>query len=182
MSTLSGGLVYEWTQETSDYGIVQENYNGTLSLLRDYNTLTTQYNKINITLITTQNETATNLQAPECKANLISNDGFSTDFDIPEPPRGAAALIANGVPDAPTGGIVSITETRVQVIVYDVNGVPLENLAIRPQTIANRPGSGSLSTGTPGASSTSSGLAPKATYVSGGMVAAAIFGAGMAVL
>ncbi|KXT13852.1 hypothetical protein AC579_6896 [Pseudocercospora musae] len=183
MTSLSGGLVYEWTQETSNYGLTQVNDNGTLTLLRDYNTLSSQYDKLNITLITTQNKTATNLQAPDCSSSLINSDDFSTDFDIPSTPQGASSLIANGVSNAPTGKIVSVTQTKVQVTVYQTNGAEVQNLAIKPQSSANRPGSGDLATGSGSgsASSTSSGLAPRKTLM-GGAVAAVVFGAGMAVL
>jgi hypothetical protein len=68
MTVLSGGLVYEWTQETSNYGLVGTTTNGSANLLGDFDRLQNQFNKLNITLITTQNETATNLQPPRCSS------------------------------------------------------------------------------------------------------------------
>lgn len=56
MTSLSGGLIYEWTQEPSNYGVVQSNSNGSLSLLPDYDTLVTQFGKIDVSLITAQNQ------------------------------------------------------------------------------------------------------------------------------
>ncbi|PIA89529.1 1,3-beta-glucanosyltransferase gel2 [Cercospora beticola] len=180
MTVMSGGLVYEWTEEPSNYGIVQENDNGTLTLLADYNTLQDQYNKLDITLITTRNQTATDLQAPDCSSDLISSSDFSSDFDVPDVPSGGEDLISNGISNAPKGSIVAITQTAVQVAVYAANGAEIQNLAIKPAAGANRPGSGSLTTGSGGASSTSSGLAAKATFGPvGGAVAAAVFGAGL---
>jgi 1,3-beta-glucanosyltransferase GAS5 len=38
----SGGLVYEWTQETNDYGLVNLS-NGNITLLQDYYNLQTQF-------------------------------------------------------------------------------------------------------------------------------------------
>lgn len=191
MSVLSGGLVYEWTQESSNYGLVQINDNGTLSLLRDFNALMEQYSKLNITLITTQNETATGLDAPKCTSSLISSSGFSKDFDIPEQPDGAADLISRGVSNPPKGKIVKITETRVTVPVYQTNGARIQTLVLKPTDGANVPGSGSLSTesgasASPSSSSTttSSGLAAQPTYgaTRGAVAVAAVFGAGMIVL
>ncbi|EME40514.1 glycoside hydrolase family 72 protein [Dothistroma septosporum NZE10] len=185
MTVLSGGLVYEWTQETSNYGLVQDNSNGSATLLPDFDTLLAQYQKLNVTLITTQNETATNLQPPRCSSGLISSSGFSTDFDVPQPPSGAEALISRGVSNAPTGTIVAIKQTQVQVPVYATNGGELQGLAIKPADGANHPGDGSgLSTagvsGTrTGGSSSSKGLAarPTGAVMGGSAVAAAVFGA-----
>lgn len=39
MTALSGGLVYEYSQEPSDYGLVVINDNGTVTLRSDYDNL-----------------------------------------------------------------------------------------------------------------------------------------------
>ncbi|CAK3931427.1 glycoside hydrolase family 72 [Lecanosticta acicola] len=195
MTVLSGGLVYEWTEEASDYGLVDVASNGSLTLLSDFNTLQSQYNKLNITLITTQNSTATNLQPPRCSSGLISDSGFSQNFTIPDPPTGAAALISSGVKNAPTGTIVPVTQTSVSLPVFATNGASISGLAIKPASGANRPGQGgglstaggsASATGTAAAAKTSShsGLAARATagvYGYGG-VAAAVLGAAVVAL
>jgi 1,3-beta-glucanosyltransferase GAS5 len=43
-SVFSGGLVYEWTQEVSDYGLVELS-NGNITLLPDYNNLKAEFKK-----------------------------------------------------------------------------------------------------------------------------------------
>lgn len=144
--------------------------NGTAQLLNDYNTLQSQYNKLNTTLLVSSNMTATSLTPPTCNANLISSDGFSTDFNIPSPPQGASELISSGVSSAPTGSIVSVTATSVAVSVYATNGAQITGLAIKPvannaqntpdgqDTGASATGSASSSaTGTASGSSASSG-------------------------
>lgn len=187
MTVLSGGLVYEWTQEPSDYGLLTLNDNGTASLLPDFDTLQSQYNKLDINLITTQNETATNLEPPKCSAGLISSDGFSTNFNIPNPPNGAQALISNGVKNPPTGSIVAVTQTSVDTPVYATNGARIQDLVIKPASGANRPGAdnGLTTAGASGSSgsSTSKGFAARATPGPvGGAVAAMVFGAGLLAL
>ncbi|KAH9827592.1 glycoside hydrolase family 72 protein [Teratosphaeria destructans] len=161
MTVLSGGLIYEWTQETSDYGLVQVYSNATAQLLVDYDTLAAQYNKVNISLIETRNDTATSITAPNCNSNLIQNSGFSTDFDIPSPPNGADDLISSGVSPAQVGKIVSVTQTTVEVAVYAANGAKLENLKITSASGANHPGAVTgLSTGAaPSSSATGTGTA-----------------------
>jgi len=139
MTVMSGGLVYEWTQETSNYGLVQVYSNNSAQLLQDYNTLQSQYNKLNVTLLESANSTATALTPPACGASLISGDGFPTNFTIPSPPSGANAVISSGISNAPTGSIVPVTQTSVAVPVYDVNGAAINNLAIAATSGSNTP-------------------------------------------
>ena len=93
MTVMSGGLVYEWTQEESNYGIIEAYDNGTAQLRSDYDALAGKYNQLNVTLLESSNSTATKLQPPRCKSDLISNDGFSIDFNVPEQPDGAQVRI-----------------------------------------------------------------------------------------
>jgi hypothetical protein len=189
MTTLSGGLVYEWSQEPSDYGLIQVNGDGSAKLLGDYNTLSQKYDALNINLLRHENSTATSLKPPACDSSLISGDGFSTDFNIPKCPPGGDELINNGIKNPPSGKIVKVTQTVVKMKVMQTNGAQIKNLQIRPgATAANFPGavkgfataSGTLAT-EGGASSTSSGAASAPTAVDkvvfGNALAAAALGA-----
>lgn len=162
MTVLSGGLVYEWSQEPSNYGLVNISSNGDLYLLTDYDNLQNQYNKLNVTLLESSNSTATSLNPPACASSLISNDGFSTDFNIPSPPQGADALIASGVSNPPSGSIVPVTNTAVPFTVYASNGGTINDLAIRPVNGSNTPsgantGASASGSASPSGSSTASG-------------------------
>lgn len=192
MTVLSGGLVYEWSQETSDYGLVSINSNGSLNLLGDYDTLQSQYATINVTLLESSNSTATAITPPNCAASLITESGFASAFSIPSAPSGAAAVISSGISSAPTGSIVSVTQTSVQVPVYATDGAQITGLVINPVTGANTPSSSTSSTSSKsgssrtssasGSSSKSSGLAPKMTGVGVGGAIAAVLGAGILAL
>jgi len=118
---------------------VQVYSNNSAQLLQDYNTLQSQYNKLNVTLLESANSTATALTPPACGASLISGDGFPTNFTIPSPPSGANAVISSGISNAPTGSIVPVTQTSVAVPVYDVNGAAINNLAIAATSGSNTP-------------------------------------------
>jgi hypothetical protein len=182
MTVLSGGLVYEWTQETSNYGIVQVNPDNSVTLLGDYERLRGKYDTLDIKLLENQNSTATSLKPPACNADLISGDGFSTDFNIPETPSDAVSLINNGISNPPSGSIVKVTQTVVQVAVTQANGQQIKNLQIRPgATEANFPGAVSGFATTAGSiaphGATSSGAAARPTAVDQrvlGNVAAAV--------
>ena len=190
MTVLSGGLVYEWTQEADDFGLVQVNDDSSVTLLADYEQLQSKYDVLNINILRNQNSTATSLTPPTCNADLISGDGFSTDFDIPAVPQGGDELISNGIPHPPSGSIVKVTQTVVQVAVTQANGQVLKNLQIRPgATQANFPGAvsgyataaGTIGPGGSGATGTSSSAASAPTMmdrsVLGNAVAAAVLGA-----
>lgn len=170
MTVLSGGLVYQWTQDASDFGLVQIYSNGSAQLLADYDTLEGKYDTLNVNLLRSSNSTATSLQPPPCSSDLISGDGFSTDFDIPDTPSGADDWISNGIPNPPSGSIVAVTQTKVPYPVYATNGGQLDNLAIKTgATIANAPGAVSaIKTGKPASSPTASASSPSGSSSSSG--------------
>ena len=165
MTVFSGGLVYQWTQESNDYGLVQVNPDGSTKLLGDYNTLQKQYNKLDQKLLQSHNTSATSLTPPPCSKNIITSPAFSTDFDIPKPPKGVDSIMKSGSGGI-QGKIVDISDLSVPMTVTDVNGNKLSNLAVKPVQEANTP------SGTSSGSSTSSGVAPKmgAEMVYGGLV------------
>jgi len=127
---LSGGMVYEFSEEPDDFGLVQINSNGSAQLLPDYDTLQKQFNTLNVTYLqdlTAQNTTVT---PPKCTSSLITTSGFSNNFTIPAVPPGAQDLIDNGISPAPSGKMVSVTSTKVSQVVQQSNGDVIQGLAI----------------------------------------------------
>lgn len=129
---LSGGLVYEYSQETSDYGLVNINTNGSAELLGDYDTFQKQLNTLNVTTLQGAAAQNTTVTPPDCSSSLITESGFANDFTIPSPPAGADDLINNGIANAPVGKLVSVTTTTVTQQVQGSNGQILQNLTITP--------------------------------------------------
>jgi hypothetical protein len=142
MTALSGGLVYEYSQEDSNYGLVQINSDGSIKLLTDYDNLRAQYDKLNLTQLETLEAVPTTNSAPQCNASLITSSGFSTNFTIPSIPDGGQDLINNGVTGAHVGQLVPVTNTAVTQPVQASNGTNLTGLAIKPlpSDQANTPG------------------------------------------
>lgn len=129
---LSGGLVYEYTQETSNYGLVTLNSDGTADLLGDYDTLQKQFNTLNGTELQSMTAANTTNNPPNCTASLITNDGFNNNFTIPAVPPGVQDLIDNGIDNAPVGKIIPVTATTVTQQVKQSNGDVMQGLAITP--------------------------------------------------
>ena len=163
-SVMSGGLVYEYSQEVSNYGLVTLNANGTASLRADYDNLQSQYNKLNVTLLQSGNATATNLKPPTCKSSLITSASFVNNFTIPSVPPGAQKLIDNGISNPNRGKLVDINQDNVQSTIYASNGNVLQGLAVKPlpNDQSNTP-NGQDTSGSASGSSTTAAPAPTAT-------------------
>lgn len=156
MTSLSGGLVYEYSQEEADYGLVILNSNGSVSLRTDYDNLQKQFNKLNIDLLQSTNPQSTSIKAPDCSDKLISADNFSKNFTLPAVCPDCQELIDNGIDNPKNGKIVQVTDTKVTQDVYGSTGIKIDNLAL---TILADDG-----TNTPGGQTTSpsgTGSAPQ---------------------
>lgn len=172
----SGGLVYEYSEETNNYGLVSLNSNGTVSILQDYDNLQAQYNTLDISALTSSNSSATSLTPLTCDPSLITSTLFDMDFDIPAQPDGAAALITNGVANATAypSGFSQVTQTSVTETVYDVDGQALSGLKLNilGDDQSNLPGNNtsgtasSTSGSSSSSSSTSSASSPTASHKS----------------
>ncbi|KAF2010066.1 glycoside hydrolase family 72 protein, partial [Aaosphaeria arxii CBS 175.79] len=143
MTSLSGGLVYEYSQEESDYGLVEIDGDN-VKYKTDYDNLKKQYAKLDLQLLQSTDASSTKITAPKCSANLISNSGFSKDFKIPKQPEGAADLIKNGVSqDYVRGKINEVKETKVTQEVTGSDGKKIEGLELHllANNESNTPGS-----------------------------------------
>lgn len=158
---LSGGVVYEYTQETGDYGLVTIYNNHTAELMVDYDNLQEQFNKLDVKSLESGNITATKLTSPKCQKSLISSGSFNNSFIIPSIPSGGQKLIDNGISNPQNGKMIPVTQTKVPMAVYDSNNKQIDNLAIRPlqDDQSNTPNG----VDTSGPSSTSSGASPTPT-------------------
>jgi hypothetical protein len=131
VNVFSGGVVYEWTEEPNNYGIVNIT-DGTTHLMGDYARLRDQFAKIEWSDI--QSEASTNdvPRSPVCRSSLIEEDGFDSNFTLPDVPPGAQELIDDGIPNPPTGRLVSISSWNVTLDVMDASGNALTSLAVVP--------------------------------------------------
>ncbi|KAF2873420.1 Glucanosyltransferase-domain-containing protein [Massariosphaeria phaeospora] len=134
MSALSGGLVYEYSQEESNYGLVEIEKNGTVTLRPDFDNLQAQFNKLDIALVQSADPSSTSIKAPKCDAKLISAKEFSKNFTIPAEPPGAKDLINNGIKNPKRGKIINVSETKVAMAVYGTSGEAIKDLSIRKLT------------------------------------------------
>lgn len=130
MTALSGGLIYEYSQEEADYGLVDINENGTISLRIDFENLQAQYNKLDLTLLETADSKATSMKPRKCDKSLINDSRFSKNFTLLEVPEGVEDMIKNGVKGAYSGKLVSVNDVKSPYSVYTTSGAEIKDLAI----------------------------------------------------
>ncbi|KAF3761578.1 family 72 glycoside hydrolase [Cryphonectria parasitica EP155] len=130
MTELSGGLVYEYSQESDDYGLVAINSSTEVTLLEDYNFLKEEFAKIDTSLITAANKTAEDAAVTTCASSLITESTFLADWDLPTRPSGGDSLVTSGITSASTGAITSVTATSMPATVYNYTGATVTGLAL----------------------------------------------------
>lgn len=150
--SFSGGLIYEYTQEDNNYGLVKVNSSDTVTLLIDYANLQKQYEKLDMNRIESSNETQTSVKPVECSSDLIKDKDFLNTFDIPKRLDKIQKLIDNGIDNAKKGKLVDVSSTEIPTTVYDHNGKKVTGLKLNvvSNNQANSPGSnksGSSSSG-----------------------------------
>jgi 1,3-beta-glucanosyltransferase GAS3 len=165
---LSGALVYEYSQEANDYGLVSINSNGTVSLLIDFENLRSQYSKLDFGSITAHNSSQTSITAPVCDPKEITSN-ITKNFHVPDRVDGIDDMIKNGVTtNVSVGALVSVTSTKINETVYDNNGNVVTGLMLNvlsngtvnspsnSTTVSSSSGSGTSTGTSSSASSTSS--------------------------
>ncbi|OLN86710.1 1,3-beta-glucanosyltransferase gel2 [Colletotrichum chlorophyti] len=168
-TVFSGGLVYEYSQEANNFGLVKVNDDKSVQLLVDYNNLATQYAKVDFKTLQATKAPTNSPKPPKCDPSLIKEKGFNNNFTLPVVPPGGQDLINKGIENKPSGKIISISDWSIKYKVYDTDGkTEITGLAVKPlaDTDSNTPGtntggsssggSGSGSATTPGSSSSPS--------------------------
>lgn len=133
MRTFSGGVVYEFTQEANNYGLVEINDDGSAQLLDDFDALQRAHNEIDTDALQ-GNTTGTQFEPVRCDPSLIQNDNFANSWDLPPVPSGVQDLINNGLQNPNQGRLVDVNQTAVPQTVRGSGGNVINNLAIVPLT------------------------------------------------
>lgn len=131
MSVLSGGLAYEYSQETNDYGLVSINSSTEVTLSQDYNYLALQFANIDISSLEVVNSTAEAATATSCAASMVTGSNFTADWDLPSAPSGAAAVITSGMSSGfVKGSIVAVSTTTMPATVLNYTGSTVTGLSL----------------------------------------------------
>ncbi|GAP91036.1 putative glycolipid anchored surface protein [Rosellinia necatrix] len=170
----SGGIVYEWSQEDNNYGLVQVNKDDTVDLLSDFRTLQNQYAKLDFKAVQSVKAVGKSITPPQCSESLIKEDGFNNNFTLPVPPPGVQKLIDNGIGKKVNGKIIDISDWTVSQAVSDVDGTKLSGLAVKPLADGEYNNANPTNTETgSGSSETSDNAGPRLAPL--GSISAALF-------
>ena len=127
----SGGIVYEYTQEDNEYGLVKLDKDGSVTLLQDFVAFKDQLAKVDFKTLQSQKPSGPAPTAPKCDAKLIKTKGFNGNFTLPVLPPGAKEIIDGGVSPAPSGKTVPVSSLKVSHKIKNPDGTFLVDLAIK---------------------------------------------------
>lgn len=162
----SGGIVYEYTEEANEYGLVTINDDSSIDLSEDYTNIMDRYSEIDLEALTAANSTATNRVPPTCEPGMITSN-LTDSFEIPEQLSAISDMIKNGVDGTYPTGTTDVSNTAEVATVRNSDGTELQGLELRvlDEDQSNLPGentSGTTGTAGPGVSN------PSSTSSSGG--------------
>jgi 1,3-beta-glucanosyltransferase GAS3 len=141
MGVFSGGLVYEYSMEPNNYGMVTLKSDGSAEVLQDFNTLTEQFKKLDMSKVQGQAVPDDTPEAPLCEAKLITTEGFDKNFTLPSMPFDKSSeILENGVQPAPVGALKDVANLKVKYIVKDSKGNVIQNLEVKQRDTPNVPG------------------------------------------
>lgn len=144
----SGGLVYEYSEEDKDYGLVNLK-NGSAQLLGDYNRLKNKLLKTDWKTLMSQKAATKDIPPPKCEQKLISSDNFYANWTLPPPPDNTQEMIDKGVTPKRNGKLVDISDYTVTLKVLDESGSEIKNLKVTAfsNDEVNYPGKVTIDTG-----------------------------------
>ncbi len=153
VGVFSGGVIYEYTQEENNYGLVEMGASGggdgDVTILQDYDNLMQQMSQLDVSILTRPNTTATALTPPTCGSGVVSGVNFTTSFELPERPDGVDDLINNRVQGNFPAGLTKVTSTQVTQGVTGADGSSITGLELNvlPEDASNLPGGNTSGTG-----------------------------------
>ncbi|ODV87541.1 glycoside hydrolase family 72 protein [[Candida] arabinofermentans NRRL YB-2248] len=155
-TVLSGGLIYEYSEESSNYGLVEID-DGDLTFKDDYNNLKSQIANITIPSIS-----SSDVDEPEysvCDSDAIEDmySDFDADFDLPDQPGGVLDLILYGVNNSNIGKIIDLDVFISNYTISNSDGDEIADASISviaSNTINQQSGTSTSTSGTGTGSST----------------------------
>jgi hypothetical protein len=122
VETFAGGLVFEYSQEPNNFGLVViDEDDNSVTLREDFHSLQKQYNSVNWDKIYAIKEDSFLVnEAPKCKDIQIKGKDFGGDFSkVPEYPEDADDLMKNGSGNTNRGKLLTKLDTSHSYKIFD---------------------------------------------------------------
>ncbi|CDK29774.1 unnamed protein product [Kuraishia capsulata CBS 1993] len=110
INTFSGGLVYEYSKESNNYGLVDIDSDGDLQFYTDYDNLKSQFEDVSLPSIS--EDDVADAEIIKCNAKTVKSyfSSFGANFTLPDQPSEIKDLIKNGVNATNVGKLVDVSE------------------------------------------------------------------------
>ncbi|AGO14143.1 AaceriAER347Wp [[Ashbya] aceris (nom. inval.)] len=103
--SFSGGLIYEYSNEGNNYGLVEIDSGGNIRYRKDFENLKERYQSVKLPSI---KEDSLEGKLFQCSADNVDAKDFGTkNFEVPKQPKEIADMIKNGAGGSNTGSILS---------------------------------------------------------------------------
>ncbi|KAK9453992.1 Glucanosyltransferase-domain-containing protein [Dipodascopsis uninucleata] len=121
LGIIDGGLVYEYSEESNQYGLVKIASNGSVTLKQDYSYLQEAYEDMNYTSWL-ETSSFSGSSAPNCNSTLITSmyPNFNSSLDLPDCP--ATDMLNHGSGNNNIGKLVDLTNYETSYTIYDTDG------------------------------------------------------------
>lgn len=144
----SGGLIYEFSEEPNNYGLVDIKEDGSIKILQDFVNLQEAYNKINISVQYESSVSST--IRPICNSTYKETlEGMYSDFNasFTLPPCPASDILSNGVGNNNIGQIISVNDVSSSYKIYNSDGEAIldTEVSLSSDNQINSPSGGSIS-------------------------------------
>ncbi|KAH3666483.1 hypothetical protein OGAPHI_003479 [Ogataea philodendri] len=121
VNTLSGGLIYEYSVEANNYGIVEIDDDGSLTYKEDFDNLKSQFANSSIPDISSDDVSEAKIVTCDKEYLESLSSVFDVDFDLPDAPDGVEDLILYGVNGSNIGQIVDIDIRASNYTIHDAD-------------------------------------------------------------
>lgn len=130
-TVFSGGLVYEYSQQENDYGLVEIRDDGSIRIDQDYANLQAAYNKI--VWKTEYESDVPDTSRPVCNSSYSKtitdlNANFNASFVLPACPD--SSMLKNGGGNNNIGKIVDLSNNTSTYKIYNINGNTISNITV----------------------------------------------------
>lgn len=127
--SFSGGLVYEYSEEDNNYGLVELKDDGTVKMKKDFDNLKKAIEKIKGN--NKSEGDIKDVKAPKCDKKAVKKiDGsFQTDFSLPDSP--GKDMIKKGGGNKNVGKIVKVNKKSSKHDIYDADGNKVKDASIK---------------------------------------------------
>lgn len=122
INSLSGGLVYEYTEETSNYGLVEiDDSDNSITYKQDLINLESQFDDVTLPNITESQ--VFNQSIVTCNATRIRSmyQHFGANFTLPRTPDNIMDMILYGVNNSNIGELVEVNSRATNYTIFDQN-------------------------------------------------------------